>query len=224
VNFKSNHEKWLEAHLKVRSGERLRRLKEGHAHGEKLFLEQVWWPAVGQFEHLHPEYEVYDFRDGVRYLDFAYLRPPYRVDVEVDSFGSHSRDDRRKFSDDLMRQNHLVLDGWTVIRFCFDDVKDKPRQCQQIVQQMLGKLYGGSGEVAFDALPLKQREILRFAIRSARPITPSAINEHVGISNKYAQVILRRMVVDGILMPASGKHRVRSYTINPTSGFNKLFL
>ncbi|MBW7454937.1 hypothetical protein ACFOLF_28745 [Paenibacillus sepulcri] len=55
---------WMEKHLNSRSGERERRLAEGHGHAEKLFLEKVWYPAFGEFENLHPEYEVADFRDG----------------------------------------------------------------------------------------------------------------------------------------------------------------
>lgn len=197
---------------------------EGHAYAEKLLLEQIWWPAVGHFEYLHPEYEVFDFRDGVRYLDFAYLRGYRKVNIEVDSFGAHSRDDRRKFSDDLQRQNHLVLDGWTVIRFSFEDVKDKPRQCQQIIQQMLGKLFGGSADVAFEALPLKQREIVRLAVRSNQPITPGEVSKLVGISNKYAHVLLQQLVEGGILLPASGNLRIRSYKLNSSSGFNNHIL
>jgi hypothetical protein len=34
-------------------------------------LQQVWWPAVKSFEGLNPEYEVHDFKDGVRYLHYA---------------------------------------------------------------------------------------------------------------------------------------------------------
>lgn len=221
MDYKTHHEMWLKAHLKARSGERLRRLKEGHGHGEKLFLEQVWWPAVGHFDHLNPEYEVYDFRDGVRYLDFAYLRPPYRVNVEVDSFGSHSRDDRRKLSDDLARQNHLVLDGWMVFRFSFDDVKDKPRQCQQTIQQILGKLYGGSADArSLDALPLKQREIARFAIRSGNAFTPEEVSMHLGISVRNALSVLYQMKAAGIIEAASGSARIRSYRLNQSAAYS----
>jgi hypothetical protein len=37
-------------------------LERGHAHGEKLFLQNVWWPMFSHFDHLHPEYEVLDWR------------------------------------------------------------------------------------------------------------------------------------------------------------------
>ncbi|MFD2610848.1 hypothetical protein [Paenibacillus gansuensis] len=57
------------------TGERLRRLGE-HGHAEVMFLDKVWWPAVGSFDHLLAEWEVEDSR-GSRFLDFAYIRTPH---------------------------------------------------------------------------------------------------------------------------------------------------
>ncbi|WP_261303298.1 hypothetical protein [Paenibacillus andongensis] len=71
--FDASYEKFMHLQMKTRSGESLRRLQEGHGHAEKLFLEQVWWPAVGRFDFLHAEYQVSDFKDGDRYLDFAFI-------------------------------------------------------------------------------------------------------------------------------------------------------
>ncbi|WP_240041267.1 DNA-binding response regulator [Paenibacillus ginsengarvi] len=153
-----------------RSGESGRRLQEGLGHAEKLFLGSVWWPAVGHFDHLHPEYEVYDFKDGTRFLDFAYLREPFQVCFELDGYGPHLRDTSRwQFADQLWRQNHLVIEGWKVIRFAYDDIQDKPRRCQQLIQQLLGKWFGDDIRNS-PKLTLKQREIIRFAIHAGRPI------------------------------------------------------
>lgn len=220
MDFKTAYENWLNWHMSRRTGERLRRLQEGHGHGERLYLENTWWPAVGSFDYLHPEYGVYDFRDGIRYLDFAYLRPPYKVNQEIDSFGSHNRDDKWKHSDDLRRQNDLVLDGWTVLRFSYEDVRDRPRQCQRTIQQMLGTLYGvGAGGQSFDSLPVKQREVLRLAIRSEKPITPEEVSLYLGVSVRNALAVLHQMRVAGLIEPASGSQRVTSYRLGP--GFNK---
>ncbi|MFC4769981.1 DNA-binding response regulator [Effusibacillus consociatus] len=110
MTFDEDHSEFIKFHQEKRRGERLRRLKAGHGHAEKLFLQQVWWPAFGQFNHLHPEYEVYDFKDGHRYLDFAYIRPYFRVAFEIDGYGPHGRDlSRWQFSDQCQRQNHLRL-------------------------------------------------------------------------------------------------------------------
>lgn len=75
MGFQEEHESLLMRAIKPLKGEAKRRLLKGHGFSEKMFLEKVWWPAVGHFRQLHPEYEVSDFRDGARYLDFAYFAP-----------------------------------------------------------------------------------------------------------------------------------------------------
>lgn len=44
--FEDLYEKWLKKQLAVSIGDRKRRLEE-QRHAERLFLKQVWWPAVG---------------------------------------------------------------------------------------------------------------------------------------------------------------------------------
>jgi hypothetical protein len=56
MNFEKAHAEWLIRHLGKRKGERRGRLERGHAHGEKLFAEKVWWLIMGNFDDLHPEY------------------------------------------------------------------------------------------------------------------------------------------------------------------------
>ncbi|MGO4273748.1 DNA-binding response regulator, partial [Paenibacillus sp. TAF58] len=90
--FEKAHEVFLAKHISMRGGERLKRLKEGHGHAEKLFLEQIWWSAFGHFQDLHPEYEIKDFRDGTRFLDFAFLCHSLRLAIEIDGFGPHFAD------------------------------------------------------------------------------------------------------------------------------------
>lgn len=64
----------MQEHARKRKGERLRRLVDGHGHAERLFLKQVRWRALGEFQYLQPEFEVKDFRDGTRYIDFTFIR------------------------------------------------------------------------------------------------------------------------------------------------------
>lgn len=214
--FNQQYDTWWKRQLSDGSGERRRRLKEGHGYAEKLFLEQVWWPAVGHFEHLHAEYEVYDFKDGTRYLDFAYIRLPIQICIEIDGFGPHNRDiNRRQFADGLVRQNHLVIDGWKVIRFAVDDVRERPRHCQQTIQQMMGRWFGG--EQFPETLTWKQRDILRFALHKKLPVTPREIGDRLSVSDRYARMLLRQLVDAKMMLPASGKERVRSYRMNPAA-------
>jgi hypothetical protein len=212
ISFEAAYSAWMEEHIKANNGERLRRLKEGHGHAEKLFLENVWWPAFGHFHHLVPEYEVHDFKDGHRYLDFAYIRGGFRVCIEIDGYGPHWRDASRwQFADQLMRQNHLIIDGWKVLRFAYDDILEKPRRCQQIVQQLLGR-WLGEGETGAE-LSAEEKEIVRLALRKNEPLTPCDVGAQLGICNKYARKLLRLLVMKKILSPASGSNRIRSYRL-----------
>ncbi len=55
MSYEWEYAAFMEDQQKGRSGESLRRLQEGHGYLEQLFLQQVWWPAVGSFEHLFAE-------------------------------------------------------------------------------------------------------------------------------------------------------------------------
>jgi hypothetical protein len=213
MTFDGAYSGFMKYHVEQRKGERLRRLQEGHGHAEKLFLEQVWWPAFGQFSHLHPEFEVSDFKDGYRYLDFAYIRPFFRVALEIDGYGPHWRNlSRWQFSDQWQRQNHLIIDGWRVMRFTYDDVKEKPRLCQQTIQQFMGRWLGE--EKSVDAATYVEKEIVRIALQLSRPITPEDVCGHMGIENKYARKLLHSLVEKKWLHPASGNARIRSYRLD----------
>lgn len=89
VNFQEAHTSFIRYHLERRSGERKGRLERGHQHGELLFLQNVWYPLQGNFNDLHPEYEVLDWRGRSYYGDFAYLPGQLKFIWEIKGFGSH---------------------------------------------------------------------------------------------------------------------------------------
>lgn len=214
--FQVAYDAFIQLHRARRSGERLRRLVEGHGHAEKLFLEGLWWQAVGHFQHLHPEYEVKDFQDGTRFIDFAYIRPPYRISFDIDGYGPHARDiDRGRFSDNLMRQNQLVLDGWKIIRFSYDDLTQRRRRCQQMILHMLGRLYGESD--VSNSLVYQEKEIMRLAAMGSDSLKSSRVAEHLGIRREAAGVWLRRLHTKGLLRPGSGERRISSYVLNTSA-------
>ncbi|MEQ2526990.1 DNA-binding response regulator [Robertmurraya yapensis] len=212
MGFEKEYQDFLDAHLQARTGERLRRLQEGHSQAEMLFLMQVWWPIFFHFKYLHPEYEVDDFKDGKRYLDFAYIRPGVRLCFEVDGYGPHLGNiSRWQFSDNLERQNQLVIDGWTVIRFSYDQVKEKPRRCQQIVQQVIGQWLGD--ELEQKSLTIVEKEILRLAVRKGEAISPKEVGQYLKLSDKTVKKVLSKLVDKKMLIPASGIKRVRTYRL-----------
>ncbi|MBW5448445.1 hypothetical protein GE107_20585 [Cohnella sp. CFH 77786] len=77
MDFEQAHEEWIAAHLNKRRGERRGRLKRGHRHSDQLFAKNVWWRLKGNFEHLHPEFEVLDWRGRPYFADFANILGRY---------------------------------------------------------------------------------------------------------------------------------------------------
>jgi very-short-patch-repair endonuclease len=212
VGFEEEYQAFMNAHSQERKGERLRRLQEGHNQAEKLFLKQVWWPSFYHFRYLHPEFEIDDFKDGKRYLDFAYIRPAIRICFEVDGYGPHLKNiSRWQFSDSLERQNQLVMDGWTVIRFSYDQVKEKPRRCQQVVQQVIGRWLGD--ELDQTTLSYAEKEVLRLAIRKGKAISPIEVEKYLKRTDKTVKKLLTQLVDKKMLIPESGIKRIRSYRL-----------
>ncbi|RED63087.1 MarR family transcriptional regulator [Cohnella lupini] len=222
--FQEAYEQWITKQSKTRKGESLRKLMEDHGHSEKLFLQEVWWPAVGNFQYLFAEHEVPNYRNSSYYLDLSYIRPPYKLDLEIDDFSTHAKNiTRRGFDYEKERQNQLTDEDWKVYRFTLDTVKEKPRHCQQSILRTLGKLYGVNGvDQSNSPLPLKQREILRIAIRLERTLTPAEVCIQLGIGNRHARNLLHELVELGYMENAgSGAQRTRSYrvTLNGRSRF-----
>ncbi|WP_220471170.1 DNA-binding response regulator [Cohnella cholangitidis] len=213
--FEKHHELWMVSQRKARRGESLRRLNEGHAFVEKRFLEEVWWPAIGNFEFLYAEYEVPNTRNSSYYLDFAYIRSPYRIDFEVDDFSSHAKNiTRRGFDYELDRHNQLMHDDWRIYRYSLDAIKERPLQCRQSLLQIMGKLYSGIYQES-PKLTLKQREIMRLANRSERSFTPEEACSQLGLGNRHIRNLLHELVSLGLLEVAAGSIRARSYRATP---------
>lgn len=71
---------------------------------------------------------------GRRYrLDLAY--PAARIALEYDGREAHAG--RTRFTDDRRRQNDLVLEGWTVLRFSWDDLRHRPSQIVHQIREAL---------------------------------------------------------------------------------------
>lgn len=230
-NYRTRREPTIEFHDAYRqfiegclgedcSPERRRKLREGLGFGELGFLEKVWWPLFHSFDHLHPEYEVADYTGGSRFIDFAYLRGKAKLAIEIDGFSSHAQNlDRRGFSYRLHRQNVLVLDGWDVLRFPFDDVDSRPRRCQQTIQQYMGSRFAGSDAQLPESLLLTatDREIVRLARGLPGPMKPADVQRHLQESRTTTYRRLRKLVAQGLLVPASGTKRIRAYALSETA-------
>ncbi|MEU6697381.1 type IV toxin-antitoxin system AbiEi family antitoxin domain-containing protein [Pseudonocardia sp. NPDC046786] len=67
-------------------------------------------------------------------VDLAFRRE--RLAVEVDGWAFHSGPDR--FRADRRKQNALVGAGWTVLRFTWQDIRDRPGQTVARIRRALG--------------------------------------------------------------------------------------
>ncbi|NQX61018.1 DNA-binding response regulator [Paenibacillus qinlingensis] len=215
IEFEVAHDGFIAYHSSTRKGDSLRRLLEGHSHAEKLFLLQVWWPAFKHFNDLHPEYEVKDFRDGTRFLDFAFIKHTLKLAIEIDGFTTHaSQISRSQFSDHLIRQNHLIIDGWRILRFSYDDIKDRPRMCQQVLQQFMGRYLGMNDGLA-KVISYVEKEVLRYAINLETPLTNQVVCGVLSIKEQKARQLLKIMH-DKKLLESVGKGTQRIKYYRPT--------
>ncbi len=94
-------------------------LAEGtHAESEHLFVTRLRDAGITGWVANHPV-----LIGGRRYfLDVAFERA--RLAVEIDGRAHHSDSDA--FQRDRQRQNDLVAAGWTVLRFTWEDLVDRP--------------------------------------------------------------------------------------------------
>ncbi|WP_028546253.1 hypothetical protein [Paenibacillus taiwanensis] len=210
--FEQHYKAWLQEHLDQENNVRRKELlSKGLGHGTVEFLRLVWFPVVGNMNHLYPEWEVRDFNNGYRYLDLAYMPAGAKGGIEIQGYGPHARDlDVRRFKDLCRRHCLLALDGWTFLPIAYLSIMDEPKQCQQLVLSFIGKF------ITFDvqsSLSWIEAETVRFARRLLRPITPVELANHLRVSDRHTRRILRRLVQLQILDIASGQQRARSYQL-----------
>lgn len=76
--------------------------------------------------------------------------------------------------------NHLHPEyNWTVVRIGYDDIEQRPRLCQQLLQQMIGRLFGDANVRC--ELSASERDILRLAFRIGRPQHLTAVKRSAGL-------------------------------------------
>lgn len=211
--FEQAYKEWLQKHIDEESNPRRRELlQKGLGHGTVEFLRTLWFPAVGNFDHLYPEYEVRDLNNRIRYLDLAYLPPGGEKGcIEIHGFRSHARDiEVSRFKDLCMKQALLVLDDWRFLPIAYLSIRDDPELCKQLVLSFIGKFL--SIDVSSN-MDWKEAETVRFARRLMRPFTPQELSVHLRFSEQHTRKILHGMVERKTLKVASGRVRYRTYEL-----------
>lgn len=202
VDFEEAHNLFIQKHLANRTGERHRRLQHGHRHAESLFLRNVWWPLRGNFQDLHPEYEVLDWRGRSYFADLAWLPGHVKLIIEIKGYSTHVRDmDRHKYCNELNRETFLYAMGYNVISFAYDDVEQQPDLCITLLRMILSRYQPAASPIC--RAILAEKEIIRLALQLARCIRPKDVQGHFGIDHKTAVIMLKRLCAKGWLLPLS---------------------
>ncbi|MGE7823568.1 transcriptional regulator [Paenibacillus sp. NPDC093718] len=210
--FDQQYELWMHTNiLNEKNPRRLEILHKGLGHGTIEFLRSVWFPAIGNFNDLLPEWEVRDFSNGYRYLDLAYMPGGARGGIEIQGYGPHARDlDVRRFKDLCRRHSLLALDGWTFLPIAYPSIVEEPKQCQQLILSFVGRFVASDVPASLSWL---EAEAVRFARRLLRPITPLELANHLRVSDRHTRRLLHKLVELQILDIASGEQRARTYKL-----------
>ncbi len=84
-----------------------------------------------------PQHSFTDEGGRARRIDFAILTAKSRIAVELDGYRYHAEGavTREQFADGLQRQNDLILAGWTVLRFSWDQICGEPDRCRATLRR-----------------------------------------------------------------------------------------
>jgi hypothetical protein len=213
--FEKKYEEWmLKNILEEKSPRRRELLKKGLGHGTEEFLRSCWYPTVGNFDDLYPEWEVRDFDGGLRYLDLAYMPAGAKGCIEIQGYRSHARDvDATRFKDLCMKQALLVLDDWVFLPIAYLSIKEDLEICKQLVLAFIGKFLSTT---ITSNLGWAEAETLRYARRLLRPFAAGELADHIGFSERQTRRILHELVDKSLLIVASGNQRYRTYILTDT--------
>ncbi|XEC95939.1 hypothetical protein AB6A23_05065 [Paenibacillus tarimensis] len=103
--FQEVYDHWLSKQIAEEKNPRRReQLRKGLSHGTVTFLRSIWFPAIGNLDNLHAEYEVRDLNNRYRYLDLAYMPGGAKGCVEIQDYRTHARDiESGRFKDLCMK-------------------------------------------------------------------------------------------------------------------------
>jgi len=211
--FEQAYGQWLARQIDEESGIRRRELLgRGLGHGTIEFLRQVWFPAVGNLDDLHAEWEVRDYHGGYRYVDLAYRPDGAKGAIEIQGYGSHARDlDTRRFKDLCWRHSLLALDSWTLLPVAYLSIREEPERCRQLALAFVGRFL--SFDPAGDGLSWLEEETLRYARRVLVPFGARELAAHLRVTDRHARLILRALAERKRIDVTNDKQRYRTYRL-----------
>lgn len=108
---------------------------------ERRLFNEVLKPALAEsaLRFVQAQREILDSNGRRRRLDFAVETGTTRLAIELDGYSYHAEGaiSRSAFDDQLTRQNELIIEGWKVLRFSWDQVVREPERCQDAFRRAL---------------------------------------------------------------------------------------
>ncbi len=199
MSFEVEHKKWIRRHLARRLGERKDALKRGHGYGNRMFAEKIWWPLMGHFIGLHPEYEVRDWRGRSYYVDFMWVLGGYLFAFEIMDYGSHGQD-RTKYRMDLNRGLFLQSQGCQYIEISLDELKENPSFILAMLRNILvaySVATTAQSEKILHNFGKIERQLMRLAIRHHRVVRPAKAAKELEMHKQTVIKYCRRLVGKG---------------------------
>ena len=187
---------------------------------EKAFLELVWGPEFDyRFEGLQPEHPLKDYKGGDRFADFTFVRGSLRLLIEIDDFETHGKAKSSwDFDDHLLRQNDLVLDGWTILRFSTFHVNKMPMVCRRQIKQAIGNWW----VTAYGRGPFRKEgrkkeielSLVELALRTdGGLLKPAHVARDLETSRTTAMKWLKVFADEGLFEPVTATSRVVGYKL-----------
>ncbi len=210
--FETKMNQWLHDQLAVEKNPRRREiLQKEVGHGTKEFLRTIWYPAVGNFNHLYAEWEVRDYGNRYRYLDLAYMPGGAKGCIEIHGYRSHARDiEAWRFRDLCKKQAYLVLGDWLFLPVAYLSIEEEPEVIKQMVLSFVGKFVSMSTNCTLSWI---EAETLRFARGIIRPFRSDELSLHLNRSTRQTRRILDKLVEMNVLLVHNGQQRYRTYQL-----------
>ncbi|CAH1209890.1 hypothetical protein PAECIP111892_03338 [Paenibacillus auburnensis] len=214
MGFTEEHQKWLDRHKRRRTGERLDRLERGHGHGERMFVERVWWPIFGHLDDLHPEYEVSDWRGRPYFVDLVWKPGQVKFAIEIKGYGPHvQHTDRTRYRQELNRETYLQIAGYRVVSVPYDDLESMPELTISLFKSLLIPYLLKNPDGERSQYTRLEKDILRMAAHSNGLIRPVDLVNELGVNPRTIRKFMKQLCNKGKFrpLPAEGSNRICRY-------------
>lgn len=212
MEFAQEWDKFLQRQIQTAKGARLERLRKELA-GEKKMFQEVLWPVFQTFEGFTLEYELLSTSGAVIYMDAFY--EPLRMVFESDGFVPHAANiTRDRFAFERMRIRTVAMYGYKYIPFAWDELDQRPKQCQRAVFELLGR-YSGSADRAIRDLHVYERELIRFMLHRNRPVSLGDVRYCLNLGEDASRNVVRKLVEKQLIRPSGhGRKKIRAYRLD----------